>query len=188
MKKPFLLICLCLLTVGIVGCTNQTTNSKSSTVAKPATAKPIKKINWRKPSQNKPYPKITANNGRYLYVSTKKQRTYVMSPQNKVLYTMYASTGRNNSTPRGTFEIQGERGYKFYNQSSKEGAHYWTSFKDHGIYLFHTVPVDAKGHYEKDEAAQLGKTSNSHGCVRLSIPDAKWINKTVPTGTKVVIK
>ncbi|MCT6848759.1 MAG: L,D-transpeptidase, partial [Apilactobacillus kunkeei] len=29
--------------------------------------------------------------------------------------------------------------------------------------------------------------ANSHGCVRLSIPDAKWINSSVPTGTKVVI-
>nr|WP_224758021.1 L,D-transpeptidase [Limosilactobacillus oris] len=27
----------------------------------------------------------------------------------------------------------------------------------------------------------------SHGCIRLSIPDAYWIMHNVPTGTRVVI-
>lgn len=93
---------------------------------------------------------------------------------------MYASTGKDNSTPKGTFEIQTERGQFFYNSKSGEGAHYWTSFKDHGIYLFHTVPTNRKGHYLKDEAKALGHSANSHGCVRLSVPDAKYIlNKSL---------
>ena len=98
-----------------------------------------------------------------------------------VLYTMYASTGSKDSpTPTGTFHIQKERGDFFYNAASKEGAKYWVSFKDHGIYLFHTVPTDKNGKFIPKEAQQLGKEAQSHGCVRLSVPDAKWIYKNVP--------
>ncbi|MHA8262373.1 L,D-transpeptidase [Lactobacillaceae bacterium Melli_B3] len=157
-------------------------SSKATTTTKKTT------INWRKPSENKAYPKMGLSTHNWLKVSIKKQRVFVMSPKDKVLYTMHASTGANNSTPRGTFYVQPERGKFFYNAASKEGARYWTSWKDHGVYLFHTVPTNAKGQYIKSEANELGKTANSHGCIRLSIPDAKWINQNVPTGTKVVIK
>ncbi|UQS87188.1 L,D-transpeptidase [Nicoliella spurrieriana] len=199
MKKRILLIPLLLiLTLGGCGAnqsahrqstSQSSTNSASSksTTAKNQTKKQPT-INWRQPSEDKPYPKMQLSDHNWLKVSIKQQRVYVMSPQNKVLYTMNASTGAHNSTPRGTYHIQSERGHFFYNQSSKEGARYWTSWKDHGIYLFHTVPTNAQGQYIKSEARQLGKTANSHGCIRLSIPDAKWINQKVPTGTKVVIK
>ncbi|WP_172187813.1 L,D-transpeptidase [Lentilactobacillus kribbianus] len=202
MMKKILRVCMGLaLVLVIAGCSNSKqaksesktdSASSSSITAKKSTtkSKPTNqpKINWRKPSENKPYPKITTSNGRYLQVDIKKQRVYVMSPEKKILYTMYASTGKDNSTPRGTYQIQAERGDFFYNKESKEGAKYWTSWKDHGIYLFHTVPTDENGDYIKAEADNLGKSANSHGCVRLSIPDAKWINQNVPTGTKVVIK
>lgn len=105
--------------------------------------------------------------------------------QKKALYTMVCSTGIYNSTPRGTFHIQ-NRGKSFYNKSSKEGAKYWTSWLYNGIYLFHTVPTNKKGKYIKSEAKKLGKPV-SHGCIRLTIPDAYWIYKKVPRGTKVHI-
>ncbi|MFD1125394.1 L,D-transpeptidase family protein [Lentilactobacillus raoultii] len=169
----------------LTGCGDGRADSHHRTVSEKSQS--TKVINWKKPSQNKPYPKITTNNGRFLQVSLKKQRVYVKSPNHQTLYTMYASTGIHNSTPTGTYHIQQERGDFFYNPSSHEGAHYWTSWKNHGVYLFHTVPTNSKGQYLKSEARHLGKRANSHGCIRLSIPDAKWINRTVPMGTKVVI-
>ncbi|GAY72567.1 L,D-transpeptidase [Lentilactobacillus kosonis] len=195
MKKIAQLLMVSLTVVGLSACgTSNTTSQKKpaqQTTSQEKTSKQnnIKPtpINWRKPSEDKPYPKITAQNGRYLYVSIANQRVYILSPKKKVLYTMNASTGKNNSTPRGTYHIQEEHGDFFYNQESKEGAKYWTSFKDHGIYLFHTVPTDAQGNYIPSEARELGRSANSHGCVRLAIPDAKWINQNVPVGTKVVI-
>ncbi|EHL97122.1 murein L,D-transpeptidase [Lentilactobacillus parafarraginis] len=183
MRKYIQLVVVFLLAVILSGCGNDHADSHHNG-DKPKTAKVI---NWKKSSQNKPYPKITTKNARYILVSLKKQRVYIMSPNNRVLYTMYASTGIHNSTPKGTYHIQQEHGNFFYNGKSREGARYWTSWKDHGIYLFHTVPTNAKGQYIKSEAAHLGKRANSHGCIRLSIPDAKWINRTVPVGTKVKI-
>lgn len=146
----------------------------------------MNKINWRKSSENKPYPDLNKLSNVWIHVSIANQRVYIKDG-NKTVYTMYASTGIHNSTPRGTFHIQAERGDFFYNQSSGEGAHYWVSFKDHGVYLFHTVPTDQYGKYNVKEADQLGKTAKSHGCVRLSVPDAKWFYNHVKEGTKVVI-
>lgn len=152
------------------------------------TKKPMKtsKIDWRNPSQNKPYPKWSSMKNPSILVSSKHQRVAVQD-NNKTVYMMYASTGKNNSTPRGHFHIEPERGTFFYNQRSKEGARYWVSFKNHGIYLFHTVPTNASGQYNRKEADDLGKTANSHGCIRLSVSDAKWLYKTVPVGTPVNI-
>lgn len=57
-----------------------------------------------------------------------------------------------------------------------------------GSILFHSV-----WYYSQDKNAQsyiqynkLGTTA-SHGCVRLTVADAKWIYDNCPSGTKVVI-
>ncbi len=146
------------------------------------------KIDWQKPSENKPYPNVTDYPKMWIKVSKAKQRTYLMNGS-KVLYTMYCSTGSggDRATPEGTFYIQAERGDFFYNQGSGEGAKYWVSWKDHGIYLFHTMPTDSQGHYVESEAEKLGKKANSHGCIRLSVSDAKWFYENIKEGTKVVI-
>jgi len=154
-----------------------------------ATKKPkVETINWRKPSEEKAYPDLEKYPNAWLDVNTSKQRVYIKNG-NTVLYTMYCSTGtgKENGTPHGTFHIQEERGKFFYNQNSGEGARYWVSWKDHGIYLFHSVPTDKDGNYIESEAKELGKNAASHGCVRLSVPDAKWVYNNVPYGMKVVI-
>ena len=161
----------------------QTTQTTTKKTAKADT------INWRKPSESKPYPNLDKHPNAWLDVNTSRQRVYIRDGNNRVLYTMYCSTGtgKENKTPHGTYAIQGERGKFFFNQSSGEGAKYWVSWKDHGIYLFHSVPTDQNGNYIKSEAEELGKTAASHGCVRLSVADAKWVYNHVPYGMKVVI-
>lgn len=145
-------------------------------------------VDWRGPSEDKPYPDVNKYPKMWIKVSTTARRVYLMDGQ-KVLYTMLCSPGaKGQETPKGNFEIQSERGDNFFNQGSGEGANYWVSFKDHGIYLFHSVPVDKNGNYNEQEAKELGKSSNSHGCVRLSVSDAKWFYKNIKTGTKVVIE
>ncbi|NGG31982.1 L,D-transpeptidase [Lactobacillus jensenii] len=167
--------------------TKEVASSLKVTKSKANKAKEIK-INWQKPSENKPYPKVADYPKMWVKVSKAKQRTYLMNGS-KILYTMYCSTGSggDRATPEGTFHIQAERGDFFYNQESGEGAKYWVSWKDHGVYLFHTVPTDSQGHFVESEAEKLGKNANSHGCIRLSVPDAKWFYENIKEGTKVVI-
>lgn len=83
------------------------------------------------------------------------------------------------STPTvvGEFTI-GSRGYSF---GSGYTCYYWTQF--YGDYLFHSVL-----YYEGTDVVMDGTLGEavSHGCVRLDINDAYWINAYVPSGTKVV--
>lgn len=161
--------------------TSRTKASSAATAAKPTAA-----IDWRKPSEQRAYPSIAAHPNLEFDVDTAKQRVYLRD-QGTTLYTMYVSTGMADSTPKGTFAIQSERGYSFYNGREKMGAHYYTSWLDHGKYLFHSVPTDASGQYIPAEAAKLGKMPASHGCVRLSVADAQWVFTHAKVGMVVKV-
>ncbi len=143
-------------------------------------------IDYRQPSEYAPYPNISRLNNFWIHVKISANRVYLMN-NNDVVYTMYCSAGDNHTTPTGVYHIQAERGNSFYNGGLGEGANYWTSFLDHGVYLFHTVPTDWRGNYKPGEAAKLGVSTGSHGCIRLSVPDAYWFMHNVPMGTKVII-
>ena len=174
----------------------KTTNSTKTTVTATSNKKKQPVIDWQKPSEDKPYPDLAQVNDFWVKVDLKKNRTYLMSG-NKVIYRMYSSGGtyyRNKDTgkwesytPTGTFYIEPERGASFYNAGLSEGANNWISWKDHGVYLFHSVPTYANGNYIVSEAEKLGKMPASHGCIRLSVPDSKWMSENLKTGTKVVI-
>lgn len=121
----------------------------------------------------------------WIDVDVTKQRVYVMKG-GTVMREMTASTGMPGyETPLGTFQVQ-NRGEWFYSEKYQEGARWWVSFKDWGVYLFHTVPMDRQKNIIQSEADKLGQPA-SHGCVRLSVDDAKWIYDNIEQGTKVVI-
>lgn len=143
-------------------------------------------VDWREPSQSIPYPDPNTVPDMELVVSIKDQRVYVRSGST-TLYTMFASTGMDDSTPRGTFAIEPEHGDRFFNAQEGMGARYYTSFLRHGVFLFHSVPTDAHGAYIADQADLLGVRPGSHGCVRLTIPDARWVMEHVPVGTPVEV-
>lgn len=88
-------------------------------------------------------------------------------------------------TPKGHFEVQ-NRGDWFYSEKYQEGAKYWVSFLYWGKYLFHTVPMDRDENVIEEEAAKIGQRA-SHGCIRLKIPDAKWLYDNIPIKAKVYI-
>ena len=169
----------------VIDSSNQVKKAKKrSKSAKPT--KKVKAIDWQGSSEKKPYPTLRETD--WIKVSLQKQRTYLMR-DHTVLYTMRCSTGSggDRATPAGNFAIQSERGDQFFNQQSGEGARYWVSWKDHGIYLFHSVPIDHAGNYIVSEAEQLGETANSHGCIRLSVADAQWLYQHAITGMRVVV-
>lgn len=169
---------------------------KKTATTNSATGKMRTPIDWRKSSQTTPYPDLAKVRHLWVKVDLKKNRTYIYDGK-RVIYTMYSTGGkyytdqrtgeRKSMTPTGTYQIEDQRGNNFYNAKLHEGANYYVSWRNHGTYLFHSVPTQKDGTYNKEEAAKLGKTQGSHGCVRLSVPDARWFSRTVPVGTKVVI-
>ncbi len=89
------------------------------------------------------------------------------------------SCGAGSSpTVKGTFSI-GSRGYSF-GEEKGYSCYYWTQF--YRDYLFHSVL-----YYPNTRAVQDGRLGMhiSHGCVRLDINDAYYINQNVPSGTTV---
>lgn len=106
----------------------------------------------------------------------------------KPIRAMLCSTGLKKpgkETPRGTFYMGGRRqwGVMFFGVY----AQYCTTIS--GNYLFHSVQYNKQKNYKSqptDEFNKLGKHA-SHGCVRLSVMDAKWIYDNCKAGTKVTI-
>lgn len=139
---------------------------------------------WTKPSQSYAYPNISNYSGINIEVNLSKQEVYIKR-NSTVLYTMYCSSGKNGATPTGHYQIQAERGSVFW--EGNIGARWYTSWKGHGIYLFHSVLIDRNYNYIPSESKWLGIKPISHGCIRMSGPDAKWINEHMKVGTNLYI-
>jgi lipoprotein-anchoring transpeptidase ErfK/SrfK len=152
-------------------------------------AEPSGAIDWLRPTGG-PYPRLQAGEKYWIEVSLRRQSADIMDG-GRSIYRMIVSTGLDeppdDRTPTGTFFIQRERGASFYSARLGEGARYWVSWLNHGEYLFHSVPTDRKGNIIASEARKLGAKA-SHGCIRLSLPDARWIYENIRFGTKVVIE
>lgn len=122
----------------------------------------------------------------FINVNLKNQKTYIYKGKAdkwQLIKTFSCSTGvSGEDTPSGSFTIK-EKGDWFFSEEYKEGGKYWTQIT--GDILFHSVPFD------KSKTTVLDYTMNkpsSHGCIRLSIDDAKWIFSNIPRGSKVIIK
>ena len=76
-----------------------------------------------------------------------------------------------------------EKGEWFFSKKYNQGGKYWVQFL--GNYLFHSTPFD------KDKKTIVDYTLGtpaSHGCIRLSVDDSKWLYDNIPKNTKVIIK
>ena len=82
-------------------------------------------------------------------------------------------------TVHGIFTVQA-KGHNFVSYGSR--CYYYTQFC--GAYLFHSVTYDPY-----TDALQDGRLGMhlSHGCVRLSFSNAKWVYDNIPKDTKVVV-
>ena len=96
---------------------------------------------------------------------------------------MICSTGGEN-TPAGTFNLNQKYEFKalFYNSYGQYCS------RIHGAILFHS---SGNNSLNKDDL-NAGDFNNlglgvSHGCIRLTVEDAKWIHDNCPSGTEVVI-
>ena len=125
-------------------------------------------------------------------VSTDDQRVYVYGLDNNNEYTvlvrtMKCSTGRNSTpTPKGTFQATTGPGARWhYFKKYNCWAQY--AYYIEGDIMFHSVLYNQKdGPVTQSSVNNLGSKA-SHGCVRLSVEDAKWLYQNCPKGTKVVV-
>ena len=129
---------------------------------------------------------IESTTSYFIHVNLANQKTYIYKgkPDNwNLIRTCPCSTGiSGEDTPAGSFSIK-EKGDWFFSDKYEQGGKYWTQIT--GDILFHSVP------FAKDKTTVLDYTMNkpsSHGCIRLSIDDAKWIYTNVTKGSKVIIK
>ena len=127
-----------------------------------------------------------------LKVSTSDQRVYAYGLDSNNEYTdlvrtMKCSTGRSGTpTPTGTFQDSTCPGARWhYFKKFDCWAQY--AFYIQGDIMFHSVLYNQKeGRVTQSSVNNLGSKA-SHGCVRLSVEDAKWIWTNCPANTKVII-
>lgn len=98
---------------------------------------------------------------------------------------MLCSTGVDGATPEGTFYTQGK--WNWGELMNDVYGQYCTHIT--GDVLFHSVYYLEPFQKDSQPTVQfnyLGYTA-SHGCVRLSVMDAKWIYENCPRGTRVTV-
>lgn len=128
---------------------------------------------------------INSKTNKLVFVNISEQKTYVYtgSLNNWSLEKEFlCSTGiENKETPVGIFEVQ-TRAPWFFASKYGQGGKYYVQFM--GNYLFHSVPFAEDQETILDET--LGEPA-SHGCIRLSTDNAKWLYDNVLDGSKVII-
>lgn len=186
-KKLFSLLLGILLILSIFNLQNNSVSAAKKTKYQPY-SDPVtmrKGSYWNKSSETKAYPNLRKIKKLNLHVSILGNRTYVRSNK-KVVYTMYSSAGSiingKSLTPTGTYYTDSYHPYRFSEALYPVG---WIG----QLYLFHSTPTyNWSNRFDMKEAKKLGKKPSSHGCIRLTVKDAKWLHDHVPYHTKVIIK
>lgn len=137
-------------------------------------------------TKEKDFPDLSKYDDLRISVSLDKQEMYIFSGKGMIFIAQISSGRPSSPTPTGDYVIENERGEWHYNERTGEGMYYWVSFKDHGIYLFHSLPTDINGKEDSQAAKNFGQPV-SNGCIRLSRTVAKWFYENIPEGTPVII-
>ena len=116
-----------------------------------------------------------------------RQLTYVFKGEKNnwnLVKSMKCSTGKNKSlTPTGEFKIEYKVPY-FGMDKGYRCKNALVVFRD---YMYHSILFDITGKYVRSGQYQLGARV-SHGCIRLSEEDSKWLYTNIPEYTKVYIE
>jgi len=120
-----------------------------------------------------------------IWTDLSRLKTYVLEYGDEgwhLLRALPCSVGDSyHPTPSGTYEVD----YKCTCIGKEE--HYLCRYAlcFYGSYMYHSVLYDWGGEHVIDE--RLGERI-SHGCIRLSPADSKWLYTTVPVGSTVFIR
>lgn len=100
---------------------------------------------------------------------------------------MMCTTGGNGHwTPEGEYEMGSDYKRFGFFPSFNCYAQYWTQMW--GNFYFHSLLYNERdaGTYTMSSYNNLG-TPGSHGCIRLLVPDARWIYENCAPGTKCTV-
>lgn len=121
----------------------------------------------------------------YVLKVNRKQNVITAYKNNVPVRVMLCSTGKNNATPTGTYYTQAKM--RWHELNGPVWGQYCTRISGH--YLFHSVYYRSYNDNTTlaiNQYRKLGQQA-SHGCVRVTVEDAKWIYDNCSVGTKVVI-
>lgn len=100
---------------------------------------------------------------------------------------MLCSTGLNDRTPLGTFSMKRYRVRFGLFQNDKTYGQYWTLINGR-IYFHSTLYTERDANTYIDETYDLLGQPASHGCIRVPVPDARFIFYNLAYGTQVEIR
>lgn len=125
--------------------------------------------------------------GNYMIKVNKQQNVVTIYKNNGGEYKAYKAfvCSAGYATPTGTFSL-GEK-MRWHTLDGPSYGQYCSRI--YNGFLFHSVWYYQNGQKSSQSYAQYNRlgTTASHGCVRLTVADAKWIYDNCPSGTKVVI-
>ncbi len=131
-------------------------------------------------------PQLYASSTRYLILVNNSARTTTVYTGSMgkwtVLRSMSCCVGKASTpTVRGVYYVGGKG--RYFNTGTNARCWYYTQF--YGNYLFHSVIYDRQSSPVRILDGTMG-AAVSHGCVRLTLTNAKWIYDNIPANTKVV--
>ena len=126
-----------------------------------------------------------------LVVDLSDRRTYVYrwtgDGYNERIDTFKCCVGAPKTpTPQGTFQGAGQAGGRWY-YFKDFNCYAQYAWRIQGGILFHSVTYSRPNENSGGSTRSLGR-AESHGCVRLTVSDAKWIYDNCPMGTTVVVQ
>lgn len=144
----------------------------------------IKRANILASDVIRPQQELKINNCKFSIVVDKSQNILFLKVGNEVIKSYIVSTGKNNSTPVGTFKIVNKQPNPTW---FKAGAVVPPSSPEN-VLGTRWLGIEAKGYgiHGTTEPDQLGKQVTL-GCVRMSNTDVEELYDIVPVGTEVTI-
>lgn len=116
------------------------------------------------------------------------QTVFVYSHSRRLITSIPVSTGLLDSTPTGSFRVFSKSAQTFYTPSPGEKMRWMVRFtkgRQGGNIGFHGIPYRVTEQGEVPFPTPIGREPSSHGCVRMRVPDAKWLFDNIDLGTPV---
>ncbi len=126
----------------------------------------------------------------FVRVVLDEQHTYVYNKRRRLIATLPISTGLLNSTPVGSFRVFSKSAQTFYTPAPDEKMKWMVRFTKgvHGDNIgFHGIPYKVTKQGDIPFFTPLGVEPSSKGCIRVLVPDAKWLFDNMAIGTRVVV-